>query len=214
MVEAQNTAQRADYLKLLAIDRGSVARVQAMALTQGVMRVCRLPQWRAALPGRRALRRERKEALFRRQIEETIQAHFDKQCELLAYGVKVLSLFFIDRVASYRDDYGIVKRLFEEADKRSDEKEAEKRAYELIMQRKEKLLSFDEPVSFIFAHSAIREGWDNPNVFQICALRETKGSLDLGALQNSNEDRKVRCAREHFAVLGMSYLHITGDMIG
>lgn len=40
------------------------------------------------------------------------------------------------------------------------------------MQRKEKLLSFEEPVSFIFAHSAIREGWDNPNVFQICALRE------------------------------------------
>ena len=101
-----------------------------------------------------------------------IQAHFDKQRELLAYGVKVLSLFFIDRVASYRDDEGIVRRLFEEADKKNDEKEAEKRAYELIMQRKEKLLSFEEPVSFIFAHSAIREGWDNPNVFQICALRE------------------------------------------
>ena len=66
-----------------------------------------------------------------------IQAHFDKQRELLAYGVKVLSLFFIDRVASYRDDEGIVRRLFDEADKKNDEKEAEKRAYELIMQRKE-----------------------------------------------------------------------------
>jgi type III restriction enzyme len=44
--------------------------------------------------------------------------------------------------------------------------------YSLIMQEKEKLLSFDTPLKFIFSHSALREGWDNPNVFQICALRE------------------------------------------
>lgn len=44
--------------------------------------------------------------------------------------------------------------------------------YELIMQNKEKLLSLDEPLRFIFSHSALREGWDNPNVFQICTLRE------------------------------------------
>jgi type III restriction enzyme len=46
------------------------------------------------------------------------------------------------------------------------------RAYNLIMRDKEKLLSFDSKLKFIFSHSALREGWDNPNVFQICALRE------------------------------------------
>jgi type III restriction enzyme len=45
-------------------------------------------------------------------------------------------------------------------------------AFDFIMRAKERLLSFDEPVSFIFSHSALREGWDNPNVFQICTLRE------------------------------------------
>lgn len=44
-------------------------------------------------------------------------------------------------------------------------------AYELILKDKEKLLSFDNPVRFIFSHSALREGWDNPNVFQICTLK-------------------------------------------
>src|SRR5699024_10087030 len=46
------------------------------------------------------------------------------------------------------------------------------RAYNLIMKDKEKLLSFDTPLKFIFSHSALNEGWDNPNVFQICTLRE------------------------------------------
>ncbi len=49
---------------------------------------------------------------------------------------------------------------------------ADEEAFNLIMREKEKLLSFDEPVSFIFSHSALREGWDNPNVFQICTMRE------------------------------------------
>ena len=46
-------------------------------------------------------------------------------------------------------------------------------AYDLILKNKERLLSFDEPVRFIFSHSALREGWDNPNVFQICSLRQS-----------------------------------------
>ena len=50
-------------------------------------------------------------------------------------------------------------------------------AYDLIMKDKERLLSFDEPVRFIFSHSALREGWDNPNVFQICTLRESSSSI-------------------------------------
>lgn len=48
-----------------------------------------------------------------------------------------------------------------------------KRGYDLILRDKEKLLSFDEPVRFIFSHSALREGWDNPNIFQICTLKES-----------------------------------------
>jgi type III restriction enzyme len=51
-------------------------------------------------------------------------------------------------------------------------RENAERAYNLIMKEKEKLLSFDTKLKFIFSHSALREGWDNPNVFQICALRE------------------------------------------
>lgn len=50
-------------------------------------------------------------------------------------------------------------------------------AYDLIMKNKERLLSFEEPVRFIFSHSALREGWDNPNVFQICTLRESKAEI-------------------------------------
>ena len=51
-------------------------------------------------------------------------------------------------------------------------------AYKLIMQQKEKLLSFDTPLKFIFSHSALREGWDNPNVFQICALRDIRSERE------------------------------------
>jgi type III restriction enzyme len=53
----------------------------------------------------------------------------------------------------------------------------DKDAYDLIMKEKERLLSFDEPVSFIFSHSALKEGWDNPNIFQICTLRETNSFM-------------------------------------
>ena len=52
------------------------------------------------------------------------------------------------------------------------------RAYNLIMKEKERLLSLDEPLRFIFSHSALREGWDNPNVFQICALRDVQSELE------------------------------------
>ncbi len=156
-----------------------------------------------------------KEEIFRIQIEETIKAHMRKQKQLIEKGVKVLSLFFIDRVANYVESDGIIKKLFDEAfnriktqypfyagwlaeevregyfakkktkgkpvefvdtkveNKTKVEKELEKEAYNLIMKNKEKLLGFDEKVSFIFAHSALKEGWDNPNVFQICTLNTT-----------------------------------------
>jgi type III restriction enzyme len=155
--------------------------------------------------------------IFRVQIEQTIEQHMRMQNDLLSKGVKVLSLFFIDRVANYTAADGLIRRLFDEAfakyqgtcshfanreahqvreayfakSKKKDgseeaidtesrtvqEREAEKRAFALIMRDKEKLLSLSEPVAFIFAHSALKEGWDNPNVFQICTLNQSQSEL-------------------------------------
>jgi type III restriction enzyme len=156
-----------------------------------------------------------REAVIEAQIRFTIEQHFRKQKRIrdMGFNVKVLSLFFIDSVASFRTDDGLVRTLFIKAfdeakqaypewrdrnamdvqasyfaskvnkkgvvtifDKpvatTKDEREAQAREYDLIMKGKERLLSFDEPVAFIFSHSALKEGWDNPNVFQICTLRE------------------------------------------
>lgn len=160
-----------------------------------------------------------KRAIFRIQIERTIERHMRTQQTLFDRGIKVLSLFFIDRVANYINDDGLIKTLFDEAyenikkrypyfqpsdaedvrkgyfarskPKRGEEegevidtdgstkaeREAEKDAFRLIMREKERLLSFDEPVSFVFAHSALKEGWDNPNVFQICTLNQTVSEM-------------------------------------
>jgi type III restriction enzyme len=135
-------------------------------------------------------------------------------------GIKVLSLFFIDRVANYRDydeqghsvpgkfavafeaelaeladdpRYESLTWLKEPAERlhngyfAQDKKglykdtrgdtQADDDAYSLIMREKQRLLSLDEPLRFIFSHSALREGWDSPNVFQICTLNETKSTM-------------------------------------
>ena len=135
---------------------------------------------------------------------------------MLGRGIKVLSLFFIDRVANYRAEdggAGQIAKAFEEEftalakedrfkaipwlkqpigklhngyfsqDKKGVYKDtsggtqADDTTYKLIMQDKEELLSMDAPLRFIFSHSALREGWDNPNVFQICTLNETKSGM-------------------------------------
>jgi type III restriction enzyme len=182
-------------------------------------------------------------SLRRIQIRETIRAHFDNERRLFAEGIKVLSLFFIDEVAKYRqyDDEGEqpgeYARIFEEeyALQLNEELELEdtpyqrflkdiapanthngyfsidkksKRlvdptiaargeeagnatdvdAYDLILRDKETLLSFPDPkddadsrlrkqVRFIFSHSALREGWDNPNVFVICTLKHSDSTI-------------------------------------
>ena len=149
-----------------------------------------------------------KDAIFEAQLRYTIEEHLRKQARLREDGVKVLSLFFIDKVDNYAAEGGIIRRLFDQifdevkvgypewegckpdavrsayfATKitkggateyldSTGKSKADEEAFALIMQKKERLLSFDEPVSFIFSHSALREGWDNPNVFQICTLRE------------------------------------------
>ncbi|MGA2617128.1 MAG: DEAD/DEAH box helicase family protein [Thermoguttaceae bacterium] len=154
-----------------------------------------------------------REDVWRVQIKETVKKHLEKELLLRGRDVKVLSLFFIDRVANYRDydESGQpVKGKFAEAfeaalaefakdnryaplewlklpmdrlhngyfaadkkgvlkDTRGDT-QADDEVYNLIMKDKERLLSEEEPLRFIFSHSALREGWDNPNVFQICTL--------------------------------------------
>ena len=159
-------------------------------------------------------------SLPRALIRRTIHEHLAKQQRMRPLGIKVLSLFFIDAVARYRQYDGSgqpVKgeyaRIFEEeyleairrpefaglcpdrcadpagvhagyfsidrqgrwqntAENTRSNRENAERAYRLIMREKEALLALDTPLQFIFSHSALREGWDNPNVFQICILRD------------------------------------------
>lgn len=175
----------------------------------------------------------------RAQIRRTIEDHFQKQVEMQPQGVKVLSLFFIDEVAKYREyldadgsgepvvEDGEYARMFDEEYRKlatsekwkrrfvksgitipedpqtvrtgyfaQDRKtkrlknssgsagtEADTDTFELIMRDKETLLSLPDEsnpntlYSFIFSHSALKEGWDNPNVFQICTLVETKDTM-------------------------------------
>ncbi len=169
------------------------------------------------------------EQLRRIQIRETILSHIERERQLFTKGIKVLSLFFIDEVAKYKQydahgnaTGGVYVQIFEEEykaiignmqlqledseeylkyldsipaerthagyfsiDKKSgrmidskldDKKERTSEdadAYDLIMKDKERLLDRREPVRFIFSHSALREGWDNPNVFQICTLKQS-----------------------------------------
>ena len=153
--------------------------------------------------------------LMRAQVYETVEQHLKKEMAVAGKGIKVLSLFFIDKVANYRvyhDDgntsLGKIGNWFEAAyqeltqkplykdvlafpvttvhngyfsrDKKGTAKDTtgkskdDEDTYTLIMRDKERLLSADEPLRFIFSHSALREGWDNPNIFQICTLNETR----------------------------------------
>lgn len=172
---------------------------------------------------------ENPDTIKRLQIRKTIKEHLDKQRRLKDQGIKVLSLFFIDKVANYRiydsetgepkkgkyaimfeeEYYDLIqcpeyydlgtlsvplekrpevvhdgyfsmdkkksksgKEYFEEKDTKGNTN-VDNDTFNKIMRDKERLLSFDEPLSFIFSHSALKEGWDNPNVFQICTLNET-----------------------------------------
>ena len=169
----------------------------------------------------------------RLQIRETIQCHLEREAILFNRGIKVLSLFFIDEVAKYKQydednnayngDYATIfeeeyRYLVEETihkyqgtpygkylenqinaesvhagyfaqDKvkktnkvkfvdTTGKTAKDTDAFDLIMKDKERLLNFDEPVRFIFSHSALKEGWDNPNVFQICTLKDSTSETE------------------------------------
>jgi len=165
------------------------------------------------------------EPIYREMIRETIKEHFRKQAMLAGRGVKVLSLFFIDKVDHFLGDgvnnmdaNGHFVQWFDELIREERAKspqwqalfpqaaaelrrgyfsvlkgrkgtqdafqdtsgttKADDDAYDLIMRDKARLLDQSEPVRFIFSHSALREGWDNPNIFQICTLREMGAELE------------------------------------
>jgi type III restriction enzyme len=165
------------------------------------------------------------DSIYREMIRETIREHFRKEVQLRERGIKVLSLFFVDKVASflgqgssnesadgnfanwfdelfseekskkpewgkllpgeasqYRSAYfASIKGKKGSPDEYTDTSGSSKNdddAYDLIMRDKARLLDENENVRFIFSHSALREGWDNPNVFQICALREMGGTTE------------------------------------
>ncbi|MFB2118971.1 type III restriction-modification system endonuclease [Parapedobacter sp. 2B3] len=79
-------------------------------------------------------------------------------------------------------------------------------AYDLIMKDKERLLSFDEPTRFIFSHSALKEGWDNPNVFQICALKSAESGSQTRRRQEVGRGMRLcvdsRGVRQDFELIG------------
>jgi type III restriction enzyme len=162
--------------------------------------------------------------IYKEMLRETIKEHLKKEYSMREQGIKVLSLFFIDKVANYieydeqgnsvegqyaiwfdelfkeeRDKSDLYRELLPQSPqelrrayfsimKRGGKSKAvdssergnsnDNDAYDLIMRDKERLLSMDEPVRFIFSHSALREGWDNPNIFQICVLREMGETLE------------------------------------
>ena len=142
--------------------------------------------------------------IIRFMVRETIREHLDKKRQLNPKGIKVLSLFFLNRVDDYLLEDGIVRRMFKEEFnklikngfqefsnldvrkvhsgyfskmKRDKSIEEDESAYDLIMKDKERLLSLEEPVEFIFSHSALREGWDNPNIFNICTFAYSSSEI-------------------------------------
>lgn len=154
-------------------------------------------------------------AVMEQQVTETIREHLNLELRLSRLrrpgeAIKVLSLFFIERVAHYAPDDAPLRQVFEStyarlaaeskyrglslpsaqethagyfAQRRDEAVDTRGRsredaaAYELIMRDKARLLDRAEPVRFIFSHSALREGWDNPNVFQICTLHPTRSEV-------------------------------------
>lgn len=154
-----------------------------------------------------------KKEIQKEQISEAIKRHMMKFEELKQKDIKVLSLFFVDKVANFLASengwmeehfvkefdrlkinfesfknidasdvyaYYFAKRktdFIDELKNNDSDRKIQKETYDLIMKDKEKLLSFEDSHSFIFSHSALKEGWDNPNVFFITTLNDTKSQM-------------------------------------
>jgi type III restriction enzyme len=202
LFELSGQNDRYEGLKIYAIDFGS----QQIELTNG--KELGVGQSQGGMD----------DAVMKFMIRKTVEEHLRKEKQLRSKGIKVLSLFFIDKVKNYREYdvngnkiAGRFARWFEEIYREEiakpaykewisnrvedlhegyfsqdnkgrvkdtgGETQADDDTYKLIMQEKERLLDVNTPLRFIFSHSALREGWDNPNVFQICTLNETKSEI-------------------------------------
>jgi type III restriction enzyme len=156
-------------------------------------------------------------AVWRDQMRHTIRTHLARQAQIdsMSRGVKVLSLFFVERVADYVGDEALLPSMFDalfreewiragrlesempdpaelrvayfpstktgilkDTSGRASDGDLEARAYQEIIANKELILDRANPRAFIFSHSALKEGWDNPNVFQVGFLRHTRSDLE------------------------------------
>ncbi len=202
LFELSNKNEKYDGLKIYEIDFGN----QQIELTNGI--ILKVGESQGGM----------NDEVMRFMIQKTVEEHLKKEREYKTKGIKVLSLFFIDKVKNYREydesgnaTQGKFAQWFEEiyqteiakpknknlipnsvaeihngyfsqdskgrVKDTGGETQADDDTYKLIMQEKEKLLDINTPLRFIFSHSALREGWDNPNVFQICTLNETRSEI-------------------------------------
>lgn len=202
LFELSGRNDRYDGLKIYEIDFGS----QQIELTNGV--ILGVGESQGGM----------NDEVMKFMIRKTVEEHLRKERHYRSKGIKVLTLFFIDKVKNYRDYdvngtpvpgrfskwfeeiyleeiakpvyKGFIENKVEELHNgyfsqdskgrvkdTKGESEADDDTYKLIMQEKETLLDIKTPLRFIFSHSALREGWDNPNVFQICTLNETKSEI-------------------------------------
>ena len=197
-----NRNEKYDGLKIYEIDFGN----EQIELTNGI--VLKKGETQGGM----------NDEVMKFMLRKTVEEHLKREKSYKGRGIKVLSLFFIDKVKNYREydaSGNPVKGRFalwfedmyrqeiakpayigllpyavhevhngyfsQDSKGRLKDTEGESQAdydtYKLIMQDKEKLLDPYTPLRFIFSHSALREGWDNPNVFQICTLNETKSEI-------------------------------------
>ena len=206
LFELSSKNEKYEGLKIYEIDFGN----QQIELTNGI--VLKVGESHGGM----------NDEVMRFMIQKTVEEHLKKEREYKSKGIKVLTLFFIDKVKNYREYdesgnalQGKFAKWFEEIYQTEIQKpansnlanltgfgnlsglhngyfsqdskgrvkdtggetQADDDTYKLIMQEKEKLLDINTPLRFIFSHSALREGWDNPNVFQICTLNETRSEV-------------------------------------
>lgn len=151
-----------------------------------------------------------KKGEYARYFEEEYQAQLNSRL------ISESNPAYVDYLKKYSPDqvhegyFSIDKKTGHSIDTTKEDDEDNTSAYDLILKNKERLLSFDEPTRFIFSHSALREGWDNPNIFQICTLRNTNSEIQ----KRQEIGRGLRIAlnqngtRQDLSVLGKEFFDV------
>lgn len=151
-----------------------------------------------------------KKGEYARYFEEEYQAQLNSRL------ISESNPAYVDYLKKYSPDevhegyFSIDKKTGHSIDTTKEDDENNTSAYDLILKNKERLLSFDEPTRFIFSHSALKEGWDNPNIFQICTLRNTNSEIQ----KRQEIGRGLRIAlnqngtRQDLSVLGKEFFDV------